>query len=337
MAKGILKGMDVYRVKQAIMRAERKTLTSDGRTYRLGANASELSCFLLRRDGQGEAGDEIHATARQIKEEVGLTKRQQETARRVMADEGLLESRVGHRPSDGQRTVYYRLDMWEVARVVVEAELENIEAILAHEGRKTERDRLNKERRKLERSASDLRLDFLDDPSADVGGETAGESDRGVGTTWGNGYTRLGQLQNDTHTVTSVDKSTTVHNPSEDRAVDHVMKEIYHHLKDHGYPLDKGEYSFNLERLDTLYRHYAPTEAELAELLEICLRYFEFAGRLDVANAVRRHRQQSVRRELEAAEAWWRGGKSKGRGRTYYGPNGPDRNRGRGRNYVEFD
>lgn len=289
------------------------------RQYTIGAEVAEICVNLLLWEGREQDSERgIHKSFGEMAEETGCTEKEIKGARKLGEREGLFVATVGFRPGrERQRTLYWRLNLWRLHEVVFEGALEETMTLLGREGRKPERDALNKRRRALETALSDLRLDFLDEP--ENGQETGDAGQVGVGTSWSYPDTKLAPLQENMQEGTSVDNSlsTTVHNPL-DRAVDQVMKEIYHHLKDHGYPLDKGEYSFNLERLDTLYRHYAPTGAELAELLEICLRYFEFAGRLDVANAVRRHRQQAARRELEAAEASRRGGRKKGRGKKHY-------------------
>ena len=89
------------------------------------------------RDGQGEAGDgSTHNTAFAWERREGaFTERGLRTARRVGEEEGLFESWVDLRPSDRRRTVFYRLNLWEVARCVARSELKNVSNLLARAGR----------------------------------------------------------------------------------------------------------------------------------------------------------------------------------------------------------
>lgn len=285
-AKGILKGIDVWRLKQAIARAGRGRPTSDGRTYRLGMNIAEFTWFLIFRDGQGEAGDEIHATARQVEEETGITPRMQQRVRRVMAEEGMVEHRVDRRRSDGQRTVFYRLDLWQVARVVVKSELKNVRAILEHEGRRKERDRLEGEIRKLEQALADLDL-------IEVAGDAllpAPEQPQGgVMTSCSDGDNKLGQLHTTSHTpgmtvlpdgntvVCDLQKSKV--NGSWKPETEEAMRTIYSRLKRAGIEVPRWQYAAIQCEVE---RGEIPAGRSQAALLaELLVEHHEETGKVD--------------------------------------------------------
>lgn len=78
-----------------------------------------------------------------------------------------------------------------------------------------------------------------------------------------------------------------------------LMDEIYRALKDRKMRLTKDEYAFNLGRIGNMLKHDDPVEAELDELPKACVEYFEWYGTLDVVKALRRRRQQQLRRVRE--------------------------------------
>ena len=129
-------------VRNAVARAKRSDRDRGGRQRLIGANVGAMCGQLLYWEGKGEADDFwIHKTANDwMTTDAPLTKRMLKTAERVAMEEGLIEVVPGKRPGDKQNTVWYRLNMWELARVVVASELENIEFRLEHEGRKNVRD-----------------------------------------------------------------------------------------------------------------------------------------------------------------------------------------------------
>jgi len=174
-AQGILKDMSLRQMRHAIARANRKTRDKAGRQWKVGPKVAELICQLWFRDGQGEASDgSIHQTGFAWQHEEGaFTESELRTARRVGEEEGLLESWVGHRPRDRQRTVYYRLDLWEVARLVARSELRNVGTLLETEGRKVERERLAARREELRQTITDLDVIDLGAEGAVVGAADA--------------------------------------------------------------------------------------------------------------------------------------------------------------------
>jgi len=131
-ATGILKGINAIAVEDAIARAPRGRKDNAGKQWTMGANVGKMVRQLLFWDGKGEADDDrIHRTATDwFTSEAGLTERQLRTAKRIAAEEGLVEITVGRRPSDGQKVNFYRLDVWRVAQVVVQSELENTRRIM---------------------------------------------------------------------------------------------------------------------------------------------------------------------------------------------------------------
>jgi hypothetical protein len=171
----ILNGMKPLRVQEAITRAYRSesTTTKDGtiRRYRIGAHVAAMCRQLIHWEGRGEAeGDWIHKTGFEWEHsEAGLTTSMLRTARRIASEEDLIEEKQGTR-RDKRATVYYRLDLWRVAQVVVESELEKARTLLASEGRDEHKAKLRKEIRNLEATKDDLALRNAPDvtPSAPV-------------------------------------------------------------------------------------------------------------------------------------------------------------------------
>jgi hypothetical protein len=295
-AKSILNGMNAIATEDAIARAKRSGTDAADRQWTMGPNVGKMVRQLVFWDGKGSDDDDrIHKTAREwFQSEAGLTERQLRTARRIAVEEGLVEVTVGRRPSDGQKVNFYRLNMWQTARVVVESELENTNRKLAHEGRKRVRDRLNKQRRGLERTQEDLNL-FVE--------RNSGDSEREGGTDKMSGPScqfaaPTGEYQEST-SVSSL-KDTPV---GEDAEAGKSMQEVYDHMKEAGYRLDNEEYRFNLTRVRSLLDHDAPTAEELQELPEACREYFVIHGKLDARKALRRMRQQAARSEMMAAAA----------------------------------
>lgn len=158
--KKAMAGLDLLAVKNAIARSPREKPDAAGRYRRIGNNAAALAVDLLFWEGSGEAEDySIHRTRRGVFESpAALTESMQKTARRILAEEGLLEHWTGYRPSDRRPTTYYRLNLWEVARVVNRSELDNVTNQLDRRMPKKRRDELNKKRRDLEAARDDLNL-----------------------------------------------------------------------------------------------------------------------------------------------------------------------------------
>lgn len=158
--KTAMAGLDLLAIKNALARAPRREPDQAGRQRRIGNNVAALIVDLLAWDGSGEAEDDsIHRSRRGVWESpAALTESMLKTARLVAEEEGLLKYWTGIRPSDRRPTTFYRLNLWEVARVVNRSELDNVVRLLAHEGRKKERDKLNKKRRALETAKADLDL-----------------------------------------------------------------------------------------------------------------------------------------------------------------------------------
>lgn len=204
-AASVLEGLDPFTKQDAISRAKRTNLDRGGRQRRIGAHVGMMVRQLLYWEQKGQLPDYwIHKTAREwLTADASFTKRMLRTAERVAVEEGLMEVEEGRRPGDRQQTKFYRLNLWEVTRVVVASELENIESLLKHEGRKSWRDQLNKRRRELERARDDLNL--------------LGERDysrveaikRGV-TGSGPGGNKLYPLQETTQSISYVDTSSSL-------------------------------------------------------------------------------------------------------------------------------
>lgn len=179
----VLKAVNPFEMQDAIARAKRSKLDSAGRQRRIGAHVGMMVRQLLFWEQKGELEDYwIHKTAREWSTaDASFTTRMLRTAERLAVEEGLMEVKGGFRPGDRQRTKFYRLNLWEVARVFVATELENIEQLLKHEGRKYRRDTLNRKRRGLETARDDLNLLYERDPAQPdpIGGvvTTSGEGD----------------------------------------------------------------------------------------------------------------------------------------------------------------
>lgn len=188
--------LNLMEVRNAVARAKRSDRDLGNRQRLIGANVGAMCGQLLYWDGKGEADDFwIHKTASDwMTADASLTKRMLKTAERVAMEEGLIQVVVGKRPGDRQNTVWYRLNMWELARVVVASQLENIGFRLEHEGRKNFRDKLNKRRRELERARDDLNLLGERDPSES-------EAHKGAATSSGQGDNSLYLLQENTHEI----------------------------------------------------------------------------------------------------------------------------------------
>lgn len=313
-AVNVLKGINAFEVQDAIARAKRSKLDRGGRQWRIGAHVGMMCRQLLFWEQKGELADFwIHKTAREwLTADASFTPRMLRTAEKVAVEEGLMEIEVGWRPGDRQRTKFYRLNLWEVVRVVVVSELENIEDLLKHEGRKNRRDTLNRRRREFERARDDLNLLYERDssPSEAQGGVMAICRDRD---------NNLYPLQENTTEITSVDIdiSTPVRDPvGGDTEAGRIMNNIYNHLKETGFRLDSKEYGFNLRSVRRMLDKDNPTKQEIDELPEACRAYFEINSKLDVAKALRYARQQAARAHHEAG--WSKGRKGKrlfGRGR----------------------
>jgi hypothetical protein len=193
-----LNGIKPLRVQEAITRAYRSesTTTKDGtvRRYRIGAHVAAMCCQLLHWEGRGEVqGDWIHKTGFDWEHsEAGLTPSKLRTARRIAWEEGIIEEEPGMR-RDKRATVMYRLDVWRLAQIVVESELENAARLLASEGRDEHKRRLRKEIRDLEAAKADLALrdapGAADAPNPGFGGAEDGphpqpHSDQAKGYTY---------------------------------------------------------------------------------------------------------------------------------------------------------
>lgn len=307
--KTAMAGMSLVDVREAISRARRKDKDAAGRQRRMDKNVADLIVELLTWEGSGELDDFwLHRSSRQIAESpAALTPRMLETARRNAAEEGLLRFRTGYRPSDRRPTTFYRLDMWQLARVVNRSELEEVERVLRHETRERERDGLNKKRRALEAAKNDLDLIERGDSGNP---KPVVEPPQVVGQppTTRIGYRSIRQE------ITSVDTdvSTPVVAGEAGSQAGETMKKVYNHLKGKGYRLDNGEYRHNLKRVESILDQDDPTEQELEDLPEACLGYFEWHGSLDAAKALRRARQQASRAEMTAREERGKGGRHTG-------------------------
>lgn len=78
-----------------------------------------------------------------------------------------------------------------------------------------------------------------------------------------------------------------------------IMDEIYRALRNRKLRLTKEEYGYNLGRLNNVLKNDEPTDDELDALPKTCVDYFEWFGSLDIAKALRRYRQQKLRRVRE--------------------------------------
>lgn len=159
--KGAMAGIDFREVREAIARAERRKRGTDGRVLLIGPHVAEMVTRLVVLEGSEEAGNgKIHKTNSDMrcKETSIETEKKLRTAKRVAKEEGLVDIWTGPRPRDGLLTTWYRLNLWQVARVVNRSEIENTQRLLEREGRRRERDRLNKKLRALRVAENDLNL-----------------------------------------------------------------------------------------------------------------------------------------------------------------------------------
>jgi len=158
--KTAMAGLDLVEVKKAIARAPRKERDAANKQRRMGGNVASFMVQLLTWEGSGELDDYyIHRTKREwFESEAALTESMVKTARTTADEEGLVEFETGYRPRDRRPTTLYRVNMWELAKLVNRSELENTERLLKHETRKRERDKLNKKRCALEAARDDLSL-----------------------------------------------------------------------------------------------------------------------------------------------------------------------------------
>lgn len=158
MATSVLRNtVGLLEVQNTVAGAKRTKRGNDGRQLELGANVARLVTQLLYWEGRGEAqGNWIHKSSSEWRREVGLNVRKLGTARRVAEEEGLIEQRQALRSSDRRQTIYYRLNVWHLARVVVDSKLAATNRRLKTERLPRERARLNKERRALEEAREDL-------------------------------------------------------------------------------------------------------------------------------------------------------------------------------------
>lgn len=155
---GAVAGLNLPKIEDAIARAPRKRKDKAGKQRTIGPKVAKMVKKLLILEGRGELPDNwIHKTRREwTTEEAPLTRGELRTARRVAGDEGLIEEKEDFRPSDGQRTTSYRVDMWAVARVVVRSELERYREVLGYERRVGQRSIYEKRLVELERASNDL-------------------------------------------------------------------------------------------------------------------------------------------------------------------------------------
>jgi hypothetical protein len=174
--------MRLFKVQEAITRAPRSeaVITRGGkeRTYRFGASVAAMVRQLLAWEGKGHAEDNwIHKSEFEwMQADAGLTAARLRTARRIGVEEGLWREEVRLRPSDGRMVVYYRLDAWRVARVVVASELETVRALMQRERRPAQLAELEERLRELEAQAALMdrvgrREPGPEDPSEDPAGD----------------------------------------------------------------------------------------------------------------------------------------------------------------------
>ena len=247
----MLRGMDPFRVESAISRAPRKRLDAAGRQLEIGGNVAAMVKELLFLDGKGEDPDGfIHKTAREWREcDAALTKRKVKTAEQVGLGEELWKIEHGVRPSDGRETVYYRLNMWEVCRVVVRSELEHIKGKLNINRRPNERDALEERRAELLRTKEDLNLFGDADPGP---GGPSGEADLNLGsrvTSCGPSDDKLHSVQPNTQTNTVMTSNTEYSRCYDELNEEKIMKMIYRRFKQEGVTIARKEYARNLHKV----------------------------------------------------------------------------------------
>jgi len=246
---GVLRGMDPFRVESAISRAPRKKLDAAGRQLEIGGNVAAMVKELLFLDGKGEDPDGfIHKTAREWREcDAALTKRKLKTAEQVGQGEGLWEIEHRMRPSDGRETVFYRLNMWEVCRVVVRSELEHIEDKLEINRRPKERDALEEQRAELLRTKEDLNLFGDADPGPGGPSDEAYPNSRV--TSCGPNDDKLQPVQPNTQTNTIMTSNTSYSRCSDELNEEKIMKMIYRRFKQEGVTIARKEYARNLHEV----------------------------------------------------------------------------------------
>jgi hypothetical protein len=286
--------MTLVDVRKAVARAPRRKLDGANRQRRMGGNVATFVVQLLTWEDSGELEDYwIHKTRREwFESEAALTESMVKTARKTADEERLVKHEKIYRPGDRRPTTKYRVDMWELARVVNRSELENVARLLEHEGRKRERDRLNRKRRDLERASDDLNL---------LGERDFGNSEPVVEPGELSRQTRSSSpaYRSSLHSVVS-DKSEPPSVVDEDQRVGSLMEKIKDRMLEAGYRLRKGELSFNRDAVRELLSEDAPTADELEDLPEGCVEYFDWRGNLDAGKALRRMRQQAVRSAMTA-------------------------------------
>jgi hypothetical protein len=246
---GVLRGMNPFRVESAVSRAPRRELDAAGRQLEIGGNVAAMVKELLFLDGKGEDPDGfIHKTAREWSEcDAALTKRKVKTAEQVGLGEGLWQIEHRSRPSDGRETVYYRLNMWELCRVVVRSELDHIQSKLNINRRPKERDALEERRAELLRTKEDLNLFGDADPGP---GGPSGEADPNSRvTSCGPSDDKLHSLQPNTQAHTVMTSNTSYSRCSDELNEEKIMKMIYRRFKQEGVTIARKEYARNLHKV----------------------------------------------------------------------------------------
>jgi hypothetical protein len=310
----VLRGMDLFRVESAISRAPRKKLDAAGRQLEIGGNVAAMVKELLFLDGKGEDPDGfIHKTAREWREcDAALTKRKVKTAEQVGLGEELWKIEHGVRPSDGRETVYYRLNMWEVCRVVVRSELEHIKGKLKINRRPNERFAFEERRAELLRTKEDLNL--FSDPEPEPRG-SSGEGDLNLGsrvTSCGPSDDKLHSVQPNTQTNTVMTSNTEYSRCYDELNEEKIMKIIYRRFKQEGVTIARKEYARNLHKVRLIVHdefHLSAAEQEWLlderglseEMLEHIRTDFEELVEEFVEGVWQRYEQH---RELDVDAVW---------------------------------
>ena len=280
--KTAMAGMDLVDVRKAIARAPRREPDAAGRQRRQGGNVATFLVQLLTWEGSGELDDYyIHRTKREwFESEAALTEAMVKTARKTAHEEGLVDYEQTYRPNDRRPTTKYRVNMWELTRLVIRSD------------HKRERDKLNRKRRELERAKDDLNL-FEERDSGNPEPEVEpGQLSPQTGST-SPPYRRVHQE------VTSVD--TKVSTPvGEDAEAGTIMNEIYHRMKEEKFLLDNAQYGYNLGRVRKLLNEDEPTAEELEKLPEGFRDYFVVYGKRDSREALDEMRRQKARSVMMA-------------------------------------
>lgn len=159
-------------IAEAIAHTNRAKKDVDGRQRKIGWVVAKLCAKLWEWEGKSELDDAwVHKANERFSRELKITPKQLRRAKELAVGEGLVEHKVGLRPSDWRQTSFYRLNLWRVAQMVVEQELADIKWELDNhtfegDARRKKRERMVNRCHTLEQAKSDLSL--IDTPDSPI-------------------------------------------------------------------------------------------------------------------------------------------------------------------------